>query len=350
VVGQLRLTPTGEQWQSLVKHPTTSTGAYQAYAEGLFFWNKRTREAMAKAIECFERAVAQDPGYAPAFAALSDAYFLSGRSGYDFVSREAAFEKASAAASRALALDDALAESHLAAAMVAQMSPQDGSAAEEHFKRAVELNPYNSTVRQRYGWHLLGKGRLDEGLGEMRRARELDPVSAINNVALSSALIFARQYDEAISVSRRMLELDPDLSNVRFTLALAYGHKGMYAESVAELKRLNWTERGGNTELEALAITYAMAGRRGEAEQTLRELCRRARKKDRSVSGYNVALAYAALGRNDEAFAWLESTPEELRAMSLYFMYDPHLDPLRADPRYGPFLKRHCLNNLIAQR
>jgi DNA-binding winged helix-turn-helix (wHTH) protein/TolB-like protein/Tfp pilus assembly protein PilF len=341
VAAQLRLTLSGAQRQTLVKHPTTSAEAYQAYAEGLFFWNKRRPADMAKAIECFERAVARDPGYALAFAALSDAYYLAARFGFDFVPRAAAVEKARAAAARALALDDSLAESHLAAAMVLQFEAKDWPAVESHFRRAVELNPYHATVRQRYGWHLLSQRRLGEGVSEMRRARELDPVSPINNAALSSALIFARRYDEAISVSLRLLELDPGASGVRFNLALAYGHKGMYEESLAELKRVSEARPETNTALEALAITYAMAGQTAEAEAALRELCRLAKKKDGSVSGYNVALAYAALGRRDEAFAWLESTREEVAALSLYFMYDPHLDPLRADPRFEPFLKRY---------
>jgi TolB-like protein/DNA-binding winged helix-turn-helix (wHTH) protein/Flp pilus assembly protein TadD len=350
VVSQLQLRLSGAQWQSLVKRPTTSAEAYQAYAEGLFFWNKRRPDDMAKAVECFERAVTLDPGYALAFAALSDAYYLAARNRFDFVPRPTALEKASAAAARALALDDSLAESHLATAMISQLDVREWDAAERHFRRAVELNPYHATVRQRYGWHLLTRGRLEEGVAEMRRARELDPVSPINNVALSSTLIFARRYDEAVSVSRRLLELEPAAPNVRFNLALAYAHKGMYDEAVAEFKRVREARPGTHTGLEALAITYASAGRKAEAEEALGELCRLAKRNDGSVSGYNVALAYAALGRRDEAFEWLESSREEVRALSLYFMYDPHLDPLRADPRFQLFLDRHGLLPAAARR
>lgn len=346
VVGRLHPKLSGAQQRDLVKQHTTSLEAYRAYAAGLFFWNKRTREAMAKAVESFERAVADDPNYALAFAALSDAYFLSGRNSFDFVPRTTAFEKASAAATRALALDETLAESHLAVAMVSQLNEQQWPEAEAHFKRAIELNPYHATVRQRYGWHLIFKGRLDEGVSEMRHACELDPVSTVNAAAFTSALIFARQYDEAITVADRALEFDPSVVDLRFNRSIAYGLRGMYAAAIAELKKLREHERDGHTNLEALAIIYALAGRRSEAEQALHELRELARGKDSSVSTYNIALIYASLGRRNEAFEWLESLPTPQSRMSFYFRYDPHLDPLRADPRFQQFLNRHQ----IAQR
>lgn len=350
VVNHLQLALSSEQHQSLVKRSTDSTEAYQAYAEGLFFWNKRTREGLAKAIDYFERAVQIDPKYALAFAALSDSYFLSSYYGYDFVPRNIAMEKARLAATRAIALDETLAESHLAMAMVCENSEQEFSMAESHFKRAVELNPFHATVHQRYGWFLLGAGRLEEGVGEMRRSRESDPTSTVNCAAVSAALIFARHYDEAIEVSRRMLELEPDSYFVRFNLAEAYSHKGMYDEAIAEMQKLHKRTRDGdkydddnyNKELEALAFIYAMAGQRAEAEKLLRELLES--RKDGRMLAYNVALIYAALGQKDTAFAWLEKSIAGKNYPMLNFMYDPHLDLLRSDPRYETFLLRHGLN------
>jgi DNA-binding winged helix-turn-helix (wHTH) protein/TolB-like protein/thioredoxin-like negative regulator of GroEL len=347
VADHLQLALSDEQRQSLVKRNTANAEAYQAYAEGLFFWNKRTREGLAKAIDYFKRAVEIDPKYALAFAALSDSYCLSAYYGYDFVPRETAVAQARLAAARAIALDETLAESHLAVAMVSQKSEKEMPVAEYHFKRAIELNPFHATVRQRYGWFLLMAGRLEEGLDEMRRSRESDPVSPINCAALSAALIFARRYDEAIDVSRRLLEIEPESYFVRFNLADAYGHKGMYDEAIAEIQRLRKGNRDGDSsELEALAFTYALAGRRGEAERTLRELL--AGRKGGRVSAYNVALVYAALGRKDAAFAWLEKSLSELDDRILFFMYDPHLDLLRSDPRFEPFLRRHGLGQSLA--
>lgn len=343
VVNHLQLTLSDEQRRSLVRRNTDSTEAYQAYAEGLFFWNKRTREGLGKAISYFERAVEIDPKYALAFAALSDSHILSAYYGYDFVPRDVAVEKARLAATRAIALDETLAESHLAVAMVSQESEGEKPVAEYHFKRAIELNPFHATVHQRYGWFLLGAGRLEEGVKEMRRSRESDPVSQVNCAALTAALIFARRYDEAIEVARRMLELEPDSHFVRFNLADAYSLKGMYDEAIAEIQKLHKRE-GHSSELEALAFTYALAGRRGEAERVLRELLEG--RGGVRVSAYNVALIYAALGQKDTAFAWLEKSSSESEQRMLNFMYDPHLDLLRPDPRFEPFLLRHGLSQL----
>jgi tetratricopeptide (TPR) repeat protein len=143
-------------------------------------------------------------------------------------------------------------------------------------------------------------------------------------------------------VALRSLELDPASHPARLNLAMAYGQKGMYREAVSELKRLRERDpegRAGRAALEALAITYALAGRRGEAEKTLREVLGTV--KGGGVSAYNVALIYAALGRKEEAFAWLEKAAAEMRGQSLAFMYDPHLDPLRSDPSFKAFVLRH---------
>jgi len=76
IVEQLRLRLTRDERTRLGKRHTESAGAYEAYMRGRFQLAKRTNEGFAKALECFERAIAEDSRYALAYAGLVDCYTL----------------------------------------------------------------------------------------------------------------------------------------------------------------------------------------------------------------------------------------------------------------------------------
>src|SRR4029453_4099955 len=178
----------GEQKQ-LSKHYTSDTVAYDSYLMGIYFWNKRSKDGLEKAIDYFQHAVERDPGYALAYAVMADCYFLQKYYGYD--SAPDRIGNAKAAAERALLIDDSIAESHLAAGAV-QLCQKDYQAGMESFQRALALNPNLAVAHQRYAWALSSFGHLDDAVREMKRARELDPLSPTNNTALGMIFVFAR--------------------------------------------------------------------------------------------------------------------------------------------------------------
>ena len=168
---------------AIAARPTENAEAHQLYLKGRFFWNKRTANDLKKSIEYFEQAIAADPNYALAYAGIADAYVWL--PGYTAGTPQDCYPKAKAAATKALQLDDTLAEAHTTLALAIWYYDFDFSKADREFKRAIELNPNYATGHQQYGNNTLSAlGRFDEAIAEGKRAVELDPLSLVINADL----------------------------------------------------------------------------------------------------------------------------------------------------------------------
>src|SRR4029453_3777761 len=145
---------------------------YQLYLKGRYYWNKRTAESLNKGIEYFHQAIDKDPNYALAYAGLTDSYSLLG-SQTGGLSPKEIFSKAKAAAVKALAIDDTLAEAHAALALVNLRYDWDWSATEREIKRAIALNPNYATTYHWYADYLVVMGRLDEAMFQLNKPQNL---------------------------------------------------------------------------------------------------------------------------------------------------------------------------------
>jgi TolB-like protein/DNA-binding winged helix-turn-helix (wHTH) protein/Tfp pilus assembly protein PilF len=338
----------GEERRQLGKRQTWNAAAYDAYLMGLFFWNKRSKDGLEKAVEYFQKAVDADPNYALAYAMMSDCYYLQVYYEYTDGRSEETFAKASAAASKALALDDTLAESHLAISMI-QMRDGYGMKAMMSLRRALELNPNLAVAHQRLAWTLSDLGRLDSAVAEMKRAQELDPLSPTNNSSLGLLLLLSRRFAEGLDYCVKAGELDPTSYGVELNIAYAYLFNGKYDESLEHYRRAGELNPEGRGELlPAIAYVEAAAGRRAEAQKLIPEAQRLAL--EGRGDPYGVATVYGELGDNDRAFEWLDralASDHMLQARIL--RYDPLLDPLRRDPRFADLLRRHGRERVLTQ-
>jgi TolB-like protein/Tfp pilus assembly protein PilF len=336
----------GEQKQ-LSKHYTSDIAAYDAYLMGIYFWNKRSKDGLEKAIDYFQSAVERDPGYALAYAVMADCYFLQQYYRYD--SGPDRIRNAKAAAERALLLDDSIAESHLAAGAV-QLCQNDYQAGMESFRRALALNPNLAIAHQRYAWTLCSFGHLDDAVREMKRARELDPLSPTNNTALGMILIFARQFREALEYCYKAAELDPNQALVQENLATAYALNGMYQQAIERYQRVGeLTPENKGDALAWVATVLVSAGRKPEADRMMPEILQLAT--SGKADPYEMTLLYAARGEKERAFEWLGKTLQKgsggVRSYNRMIRYDPMLDPLRSDSRFAELLKQYNRGSLL---
>jgi tetratricopeptide (TPR) repeat protein len=231
IANTLQAKLTGSERHAVASRPTENAEAHQLYLKGRFFWNKRTSDGIKKSIEYFDQAIQKDPTYALAYAGLADAYVILPN--YSKALGKETYPKAKAAATKALELDDTVAEAHVSLATV-RFWHDWAAGAEPEYKRGLELSPNYATGHQWYSIYLSTRGRHQEAISEMTKAQELDPFSLIINTELGLPYLYAHQYDQAIAHFQKAIEMDPNFAFVHFALAEAYDRKGRYKEALAE--------------------------------------------------------------------------------------------------------------------
>ena len=343
ITSEIKIKVTPQEHARLAGRRPVNPEAYQAYLKGGYYLEKRTANDIRKANASFQHAIEIDPNYAMGYAGLAESYYLAG--GYGMLTNEEADSKTTAAARKALELDDTLAVPHTLLAGIRLQRNWDWAGAEKELKRALELEPGNATVHYRYAFaYLFPQGRLDEGIAEMKRALELAPLSLIINANLGIMLrerdeVRGGSYDDAIEQCRKILELDSNFTVGQMCLGQAYTLKGMYAEAATQFSRC--AEAGNDECLRRLAVVYVRSGRRAEALKLLGEI--RELYKKQGTEAYNLWLIYAALGDRDHAFAWLEKAYEQREFTLLYVRYctfDPACKNLSSDPRFQDVVRR----------
>jgi len=314
--------------------PAQDFDTFDLYLKGRYYWNARTEEGLKRSVQYFQEAIGRRSDFALAHAGLADAYSLLGY--YGFVPGPESRTRAVAAATRALQLDDTLAEAHGSLAVV-HFYQYELDDAEREYRRALELKPGYATAHQWLGYELAQRGRTEEAIAEARKAIELDPLSVGVNGGYGAVLIYARQVDAAIAQLVKTAQMDPAFARAHTALAKAYLMKGARDRAIEEAQRA--AALGVRDVLVHAEIAYvdAAAGKRGDAQRLLREILDRYRQGDTSAA-MAAAIAYTALGDRDQAFQWLERARQVSDPEVTGVKMDPQFDPLRGDPRFAKLL------------
>lgn len=315
--------------------------AYDLYLRGRFHWNKRSREGLAKGIEYFQQAIAQDSSYAPAYAGLADCLFL--QTWITDLPREQVMPQAKIAARRAIELDPRLAEPHASLGIIA-VSELDWPEAEREFNRALDLNSNYPTAHHWNGIRLAAIGKPADGIAEVRRAIELDPLSPILYTELGWLATLDHNYKSAIEALNKALELDSNFYLAHAYLARTYEQQREYPVAIAEMQKALELS-AGKPELQArLGRLYALAGRTSEAEKLLSDLQKES--KHRPLSSMYPAFVYSGLNDKEKELAMLErAVTEGNNSEVAWFKVDPTYDTVRTDPRFQEILQRSGLSS-----
>src|SRR5438094_651575 len=267
VADMLQAKLTGSEQHVIAARPTANTEAHQLYLKGRFFWNKRTGNDLKKSIDYFHQAIAADPNYALAYAGVADGYVWL--PGYTAGTPRDCYPKATAAAKKALELDDTLAEARTSLAIAIWLYDFDSFQANREFQRAIELNPNYAIAHQQYGNITLSAlGRFDDAIAEGKRAVELDPLSLVINTDLGSNYCYARRYDEAIAQLRKTLEMDAGFYIAHIVLGQALDAKGARDPAIVEYQKARALNDDPSV-LGVLARAYGLSGNKLEAENIL---------------------------------------------------------------------------------
>jgi len=316
--------------------PTHDLDAYQLYLQGRSSFKRYTEEGFRLGIRNFERAAAEDPGFALAYVGLACVYAECPNEGFLSLRPEVALERAKEAVARALALDDGLGDAHGILALLRFVCDFDWAGAEEEFKLAIELSPGSADVYDHYGWMCAALERYDDAIVLSKRARELDPLAHRSD--LGTALLRAGRYQEALDLAARIVEFEPTFPRGHSVAAWALLKLGRHAEGVAALERSVALAPESTMFLGQLGQAYGLTGNEGWARAILQRLHERVRQG--YVSPYHFAYVHAGLGEQDQAIDWLERAFEQ-RAGAVYGIKGSFLfASLKSHPRFVALLKR----------
>ncbi|HUE88150.1 MAG TPA: protein kinase [Vicinamibacterales bacterium] len=322
----------------VVTPPTQNLRAYELYLQGRFFWNQRG-PGLFKGLQCFQEALALDPAYAVAHAGLADAYSLLGF--YGAMRPNDAMPRAKDAAQRALALDDGLAEAHASLGFVSMAFDWDWETAEAEFRRAIVINPKLVAARYWYAAYLaLIPGRFDEAVTEARRSVELDPLAVYPRVQLGTVLYISRRFADAVAELELAVQSEPSFFLAHRLLGLALFELGRTDEAVAALQRAIDLSNRHPWAVAELCGMYGQLGRTEEAIPLYEELD--SRSSTEYVQPVQLAAAAWSIDRRDAAFAWLERALDEHDVLLCVLRYWPRMDwqGFSEDPRFAKVLER----------
>jgi len=347
VAQQVRVVITPQEQARLVKERPVDPEVYELYLKGRHIMTRGGLEDVSMAIECFQAGIAKDPNNALLYTGLADAYIHKMSDVHE--SPVEATAKSRAAATKALELDESLAEAHTSLASIKLFYDWDWAGAENELKRAMELDPGYSLTYRVYGGYLTMVGRYSEARPYFEKARELDPLYERNYIAEGYTDFMAHKYDQAIEQYRKGLEVEPD-PMAYFGLVLSLAERGDSAIAISEAEK---STKLNNSPLllTSLASAYARAGRRADALRVLRRLELISKQQGPApawhvggaqypyVCPYEVAGVHAQLGDKDRAFEWLGKAYRSHSCM-YWLRQDPRFDSLRSDPRFQELLTK----------
>ena len=304
--------------------------AYNAYLQGRYFYDRRGKQDLEKAIGYFEQAVRIDPKYARAWLGLAEGHSLQAGSGY--IPLDEGYAKAKNEAERALHLDPNLAETHSVMGYIKANYDWDWAGADVEFQRALSLAPANADVLRRAGGLAIRLGRFDEGLKMLRKSIELDPLKTATHINVTLCASRSGKWAEADASIRKVLELNPQYPGAHLRLGVIYLAQSKPQEAFIEMQK----ESDPAWQLDGLALAYHALGKKKEADATLNQVIQ----EQQNDSAYQIAQIYAFRGEQDKAFEWLERAYKQRDGGVTEMKGDPLLRSLESDPRYKAFLQK----------
>jgi TolB-like protein len=322
----------------LASHRPVNPEAYDLYLQGRVLRGRDTEPDNRAAIGVLERAIAIDPNFAPAYAALGRAY--SDRLLF-FEPTDQWKEKAEAAVEKALSLDPNLAEAHVSRARLL-WTPANGwqhEKAIQECRRALALDGSLDQAHEMLSEVFAHVGLLDEALHELQTAMAINPTLPDGPWYTGTVLMYSGKFQEALPL------LSPGPGSVRAYALWAMGRKQEAWAQIHESLKTDPQETKDVWLAGVHTLLLADAGEVREAEKRIQEKVLKQAERWKPYGHFHhtahiVAVIYARLNKPEQAVAWLEETAATGFPCYPAFERGPSLDPIRKDPRFVAFMQK----------
>lgn len=333
IVEQIRVKVTPEEESRLANAQSVDPEIYVRYLQGRYLCDNWSPQEMWQGAGLLREAVRLDPDSALVHAEL--ALCLQYLAFFNYARPNEVYEESLAIARRALALDEQLAEAHVAMAGISYYLEFDTAAAEQQLRRALELNPGSVKALIHLSWLLGESGRFAEGLPVTRKAIDYDPYNTVARHALGQLYMLDRQHERSVEAYSRALELDPRDPFLQSSMALALLETGQGDRAAAFADRALSLSGRAPLYLSALVYHHARTDRMQAARSLLDELLQNG-----DTAPYDLAFACLGLGEFELAIDYLEQAYEQRNSQIVYLPQAHFFDPLRGHPRFQALLER----------
>jgi len=291
---------------------------------------------LQKGISYYEQAIAADPAYALAYVGLANAYRAMVLTN-DFPPDEM-MPKAQIAAAKAVEIDPGLAEAWTALANSDFWYDWNWPAAEDHFRRGLELDSRSPLTHALYAHLLSNIGRHVEAINEIKRALELDPPNPLLNAMQGQILCLAGRLDESTEKLTSTIDLDPNFWLAHLFISRNYIVKGNWELAIGSATKAREMTNGNSEATANIGYALARSGRKDEANKILLDL--ESRSRTPYVSRYAIAQIYLGLGEQQKALDSLERAYDQRDPLMVFLKVEPKWKELQSEPRFVELLKR----------
>ena len=312
VAGQISIELTPDELTRLGRTRQVDPEVYETYLKGMFFVKQLKPGSMMKGMAYLQDSIAIDPREPLAYAGLALGYNTIGHG----VSSHDAFPKAIAAAEKALELDEFSGEAWAALAEAQLYYDWDWATAEKNMLRALQLSPSLDHAYAHYAYLLMLLGRTEEAIEVSERARELSPVDPLWAGFTAWIYMLEDRWEEATETALECAAFSPAFDLCKYALGQIYSAQGDFDRAVEVHEQISMDDPFRNW---ALGISYGLAGRHDQAQSVIDSMAINATPRNQ----LHIALAYAAMGENEQALTWL-NTAYESRADWLPWVVHPH--------------------------
>jgi DNA-binding winged helix-turn-helix (wHTH) protein/tetratricopeptide (TPR) repeat protein len=319
--------PAAFAWTDERSRSSSRSEAEMWYQKGRYAWNLQTKGGFLQSIEYYQKAIAADPGYAPAYAGLARSYVI-----LPSYSAQPDYERARAAALKAVSLDDGLADAHISLGTVVMIGDRNFARAEREFRRAIALDPHSSLAEGQLALCLAAVGKTGDAVTHARRSKALDALSVRAATDLGIVLYYSRRFSEAASEFEEVLKLDPYYYRAALHLGKTYLSLGRFDDARRVLAEASILPDHDPAVDGLTAEAKALGGDIEGAKAILAVLEQRAR--TTYVDPNCIAFATVGLGRLDDTLVYLRKARNERTIGAVFLKVDPRWDALRGNPEF----------------
>ena len=322
----------------LIEKKTESLDAYEYSLKAKYHFNKWNPVDAQKAIELYEKAIALDPNHTDSYVGLADAYSFFAVT--ELMPRDEAWQKSRDYTDKAYSLNPKNAGVHYLLANVAFFYDANFREAAKHASKSVELKPNYPEAQQFMAFLYMLAGKMDQAKEHLEIAHSIDPLSQETLFYRAYYHYRTEDYQEALKLFDVCLEKNPHNIPAYFVRSYCLLKLKRYNEALDFLEKMPEEIVVHDERLGTICMAHILKKDQPNIEKYFNQLYQAAQNPTAFQAHSYLFLAYANMGKANEAFTWLDEALKLKSAILFLSFSDPLASGMKEDSRYINYQKQ----------